>query len=349
MSIADVTILGGGIFGLSIAWEMAQRGAQVRVVEARHVGAGSSGGLVGALAPHTPEGWNEKKAFQLDSLLMAEPWWHTVQAAGGVDPGFARTGRLQPIADDSALALAHQRAEGARDLWQGKAVWQVLRAEAFGTWAPPAPSGWVIHDTLTARLHPQKACAALTAALRSIGAEVVEGDPDHPQEGKVVEATGTAGLLELNEGHPRQIGAGIKGQAALFRCDAHDAPQLFLGGLHIVPHSDGTVALGSTSERAFDSDDSTDAQLDALIETARARLPALAEAPVIARWAGVRPRTRSRAPMLGAHPLRPEHFIANGGFKIGFGMAPKVAQVMADLVLDGRDRVPEGFRPEASL
>jgi glycine/D-amino acid oxidase-like deaminating enzyme len=36
--------------------------------------------------------------------------------------------------------------------------------------------------------------------------------------------------------------------------------------------------------------------------------------------------------------------VANGGFKIGFGMAPKVAQVMADLVLEGRDRVPEGFR-----
>jgi glycine/D-amino acid oxidase-like deaminating enzyme len=36
--------------------------------------------------------------------------------------------------------------------------------------------------------------------------------------------------------------------------------------------------------------------------------------------------------------------VANGGFKIGFGMAPKVAEVMADLVLDGRDGIPEGFR-----
>jgi glycine oxidase len=42
-------------------------------------------------------------------------------------------------------------------------------------------------------------------------------------------------------------------------------------------------------------------------------------------------------------------FIANGGFKIGFGVAPKVAEVMADLVLDGVDRVPVAFRVEASL
>jgi glycine/D-amino acid oxidase-like deaminating enzyme len=53
--------------------------------------------------------------------------------------------------------------------------------------------------------------------------------------------------------------------------------------------------------------------------------------------------------MLGEWPDRPGHFIANGGFKIGFGMAPKIAEAMADLVLDGRDTLPEGFRVTASL
>jgi glycine/D-amino acid oxidase-like deaminating enzyme len=41
--------------------------------------------------------------------------------------------------------------------------------------------------------------------------------------------------------------------------------------------------------------------------------------------------------------------VANGGFKIGFGIAPMVARVMADLVLEGRDGIPEGFRVEDSL
>lgn len=41
---------------------------------------------------------------------------------------------------------------------------------------------------------------------------------------------------------------------------------------------------------------------------------------------------------------RPGHYVANGGFKIGFGMAPKIAQVMADLILDGHDAIPDGFR-----
>ena len=129
---------------------------------------------------------------------------------------------------------------------------------------------------------------------------------------------------------------------------APNLPQLFADTLHIVPHRDGTTAIGSTSERDYDDPTSTDAQLDDVIARARAAVPALRDAPVIDRWAGVRPRTRSRAPMLGAHPLHDGQFIANGGFKIGFGMAPKVAQVMADLVLDGVDHIPAAFRPEAS-
>ena len=53
--------------------------------------------------------------------------------------------------------------------------------------------------------------------------------------------------------------------------------------------------------------------------------------------------------MLGYWPGKPGHFIANGGFKIGFGMAPKVGEVMADLVLDDIDSIPDGFRVEDSL
>ena len=70
---------------------------------------------------------------------------------------------------------------------------------------------------------------------------------------------------------------------------------------------------------------------------------------MLERWAGLRPRAATRAPILGAWPGRDGQFIANGGFKIGFGMAPKVARVMADLVLDRTDGIPPALRVEASL
>src|SRR6056297_3083204 len=342
---SDITVRGAGIFGLSIAWVLACRGAHVQVIDPHGAGSGSSGGLVGALAPHVPENWNDKKAFQLDSLLSAEAFWAEVQQAGGVDPGYARTGRLQPVADEHALDLAHARTRGAKALWHGRATLDVIRSEDAGEFAPQTPSGFLIHDTLTARMHPRQACAALVAALRAKGAEITTDGPD---TGHVLHATGTMGLEDLTRHHTRTVGNGVKGQGALLDYAMPDAPQLFADTIHIVPHADGTTAIGSTSERDYDTPDTTDAQLDEVIARARRAVPALADAPVIERWAGVRPRSRTRAPMLGAHPLYPGHFIANGGFKIGFGMAPKVGQVMADLMLDGADNIPPDFRPEVS-
>jgi len=343
--MVDITVRGAGIFGLSIAWACAQRGASVQVIDPNGAASGSSGGIVGALAPHVPENWNAKKAFQLDSLLMAQAFWVEVEQAGGGASGYARTGRLQPIADDAALGLARTRAGTAAPLWQHRAEWQVIPAPDVA-FAPISPTGWVIHDTLSALVHPRQACDALVKALQTKGIQIATQGTD---QGRTLWATGAQGLDEMTANHHRLIGAGLKGQAALLAHAAPGAPQLFAGGVHIIPHSDGTTAIGSTSERYYDDPTSTDAQLDDVISIARAAVPALAGAPVIGRWAGLRPRSRSRAPMLGPWPDRPGHYIANGGFKIGFGMAPKVAQVMAALLLDDNDTIPDGFRVEDNL
>ncbi|MGV6847111.1 MAG: NAD(P)/FAD-dependent oxidoreductase [Marinibacterium sp.] len=344
--MTDVTILGAGIFGLSIAWACVQRGARVCVIDPAGPGAGASGGIVGALAPHVPENWNAKKAFQFDSLMMAPAFWDGVSEAGGGDPGYCRTGRLQPVADADALALARARSGTARDLWQGKATWDVVRAEAGDPWQPASPTGWLIRDTLSARLAPRAALGALVAALRARNAQVVG---EAPLRGAVVWATGAAGLRGLSLDTGRPVGAGIKGQAALLGFETEPgAPQLFADGLHFVPQAGG-VAIGSTTERDYADPTSTDAALNAVIDRARHAVPALSGAPVLERWAGLRPRAKSRAPVLGPYPGRAGHFVANGGFKIGFGMAPKVAEGMADLVLEGQDTIPPEFHISTCL
>ncbi|MGB5862956.1 MAG: FAD-binding oxidoreductase [Sulfitobacter sp.] len=343
--MTDITIRGAGIFGLSIAWACTQRGAKIRIIDPHGPGTGSSGGIVGALAPHVPENWNPKKAFQLESLLMAEDFWREVAEAGGKSSGYARTGRLQPIADTAAHELALRRTGTARNLWGDAATWEVMPAPQTD-WQPNSPDGYIINDTLSAHLHPRQACEALVAALHAQGVEVQSEGADR---GAVLWATGVAGLEAMNTGRLRLVGSGVKGQAALLQFDAAGKPQLFASGVHIIPHLDGTVAIGSTSERVYDDPASTDAQLDDVIEVARAAVPVLRDAPVIARWAGVRPRARSRAPMLGAWPDRDGHYIANGGFKIGFGMAPKIADVIADLILKGENSIPGGFHVEDNL
>ncbi len=343
MATVDVTIRGAGAFGLCVAWACQKAGATVRVIDPNGVASGASGGIVGALAPHVPEQWNPKKAFQLESLLMAENWWVDVEAAGGLASGYARTGRLQAL-PQNALPLAQERALNAQTLWQGRAIWEVI--EAHSGFTPKSESGLLIHDTLTGRIHPKQACLSLAAAILAGGGEIVT---DAAHDGHVVWATGWQGLDELTAQHSRLVGAGIKGQAILLEHDARTAPQLFIDGLHIIPHFDGTTAIGATTEREFDEPFTTDAQCDTLLAKARAAVPALQNAPEIRRWAGLRPRARTRAPMLGEHPFRKGEFIANGGFKIGFGMAPLAAEKLAQLILKGENTIPPDFDPVKSL
>ena len=133
-------------------------------------------------------------------------------------------------------------------------------------------------------------------------------------------------------------------EAILLAHDGRTQPQLFVDTVHIVPHDDGTTAIGSTSEHSYTDPFSTDSALDALLQKALAAAPYLRTAAILERWASVRPRAKSRAPLLGPWPGRPDHYVANGGFKIGFGMAPKVAQTMVDLVLTQTDTIPPPFR-----
>ncbi|MCC5987232.1 MAG: FAD-binding oxidoreductase [Pararhodobacter sp.] len=347
--MAGIAVMGAGILGLSAAFTLARRGAAVVVIEAEKPGAGASGGLVGALAPHAPEGWNAMKQFQLESLLASREFWADVASTGGVEPGYARLGRVQPLADEKAVVRARAQAKAAAQLWQGRAEWRVLPARDAPGLALESHTGLVAFDTLSARLAPRRALAALMAALAALGVAVEKGTTPPPNVRQVVWANGVSGLADLGAALGVQAGGPVKGQAALLAADWHDAPQIYAPGLHLVPHADGTLALGSTSEREFDDPAATDSQLDAVIAHASALCPALQGATVLERWAGLRPRARSRLPVLGPWPGRAGHFVLNGGFKTGFGMAPKLAEAMADLLLEGHDARPPGMAVEAIL
>ena len=318
----------------------------MRVIDPAGVASGASGGIVGALAPHTPDLWLPKKQFQLESLLYSRSFWPEVEAISGLSTGFANQGRLQPINEERLIALALSRIVDAEKNWGNTAVWEVMSANKAGEWAPPSATGQLIHDTLSAHIHPQKATQALGRAVENLGGVITTAGA---RQGAILDARGWQGLVEMSEDLGQEIGNGVKGQAALLDFARPSEPQLFADGLHIVPHLDGTVAIGSTSERYFKSPTDTDGQLNDLIAKAKQLFPVLRDAPVLVRWAGVRPRAFTRAPMLGKHPVNPDWFIANGGFKIGFGMAPKIGQVMAALILDRVDLIPDDFRANASM
>lgn len=350
---ADILIVGGGIFGLACAHACLDRGRRVTLIDAGRPGRGASGGPVGALSPHLPEKWNEKKAAQVRALAEAGDWWRRIAGFAGADPGYARVGRYIPLATEAARARAEDHARGAAEVWPAPFRWSLEPGQDLPFAAPHG----AVFETLSARIDPPRAIDALATALAARGGTIlpnravralVEGSALTDQgaiDARAILLAPGAGAGPLAAPH---LGAdpfqAVKGQAARVRPRAPlSAPLLYADGLYVVPHGDGTVGIGATSETSYADPLGTDVQLDALIARAEALLPALAGARVERRWAGLRPRGPRPEPMLGRLPGTETLFLAAGAFRTGFGMAPLVGRLLASLIAGDAEPMPPGF------
>jgi glycine/D-amino acid oxidase-like deaminating enzyme len=368
----DLLIIGGGIMGLW-AGVMAERaGLRTLIVERDVIGAGASGGVLGALMPHMPDRWNAKKQFQFDALVSLETEIAALEAATGLSAGYRRCGRLMALSKPHLRTIALRHEQDAIINWRAgdrQFHWQVRDRAPVDGWLNSALSeSGVVFDTLAARVAPRPFLAVLSAYLRRSelirieeGRALVRIDPiagradfaDGSTQafGDCVIANGVDAFSFLDglTSGPGASGTGVKGQAALLRADIDPSlPVVFTDGLYIVPHENGMVAVGSTSENAFDQPFSTDGQLDALLARAQDLVPRIRNAPVIERWAGVRPKAIGRDPMAGRHPDHPRIHALTGGFKISFGIAHRLASaVIGEICGETDDSLPASFRCRA--
>ncbi|NLS04359.1 FAD-binding oxidoreductase [Rhizobium sp. P32RR-XVIII] len=349
-SSVSLLIAGGGIMGLWAAVYAERLGIDTLLADAGELGQGASGGLLGALMPHMPDKWNAKKQFQFDALVSLEAEIAAIEAATGLSAGYHRSGRVIPLPKPHLRKIALRHSADAETHWhQGgrRFHWHVGDAAPVAGWIDPAAgeSGFV-HDTLAARVAPRALVAALAAFLRQAkhihivenaavgaleperGTAEVGGKP--VRFGRCIIAAGHQSfplLQQFTPGLDKPLGQPVKGQAAMLKADIDPAfPTIFRDGLYIVAHEGGHAAIGSTSENNFDDPLSTDAQLDALIEAAREMAPVLRNAPVVERWAGLRPKAIDRDPMVGQHPVHPGLIALTGGFKVSFGLAHRLAE-----------------------
>ncbi|PLU49611.1 NAD(P)/FAD-dependent oxidoreductase [Sinorhizobium medicae] len=367
--MCEVLIVGGGIMGLWAAVMAGRAGFTTRLLERWRIGSGASGGFLGALMPHMPDRWNEKKQFQFDALVSLEGEIAELEAATGLSAGYRRSGRVMPIGRAHLREIAHGRERDAAQNWRGPAhqyLWQVGHADEGGWPAADAAPFGIVQDTLAARVAPRNLLAVLRAALDQFphvqceeGAEVVSIEP---ARGRLLLADGRAltfdrlilaagvasfGFIDgLTQPRRSASGGAVKGQAALFRADVDKAlPIIFTEGLYIVPHENGQVAVGSTSESRFDDPNFTDRQLDALLARAIDIAPVLRSATVIERWAGLRPRATGLEPMVGRHPDHERLFVLTGAFKVSFGLAHALARsVVEEIAGGGMNALPESFQ-----
>ena len=108
--------------------------------------------------------------------------------------------------------------------------------------------------------------------------------------------------------------------------------------VYIVPRTEGPNAgraiIGATIEDAGFNLTVHPSDILKLNAKAVALLPALASAPFLESWSGLRPSTADGLPYLGATQRQPRYILATGHFRNGILLAPATAHLIAQLLFE---------------
>ncbi len=347
----DCAVIGGGIVGCATAAELARSGAKVVLLERERIGAGATWAAAGMLAPqseaHEPSDW-------LRLLLAARSGYGQVadllHGETGIDVEYRRTGVLRVALSEPERDELRDRARWQRE--QGLAVdWLEPReARALEPSLSPSAAGalWLPDE---AQVHSRRLVRAAAALARRYGADVREGATatavvhDHGRVRGVQTPAGLviAGAVVLAAGAwsafvdvpgERPPVSPVKGQIVSgFSSEGWRPAHIIWGPAgYVVPRAGGRILIGATEEPTFDARPTLGA-IAGLVQSGSMLLPELACLPLAAAWAGLRPATPDRLPLIGPAGDAEGFFVAGGHYRNGVLLGPLTGKLMAQLVL----------------
>lgn len=295
---ADVVVIGGGIIGLSSAWALVRAGYRVCVVDRGDFGRGASwagGGILSELPPgEVPAGLESLLA---DSLAAYPDFCAELLSETGVDPEYWPCGA---------------------QVWRGNTV----------QWQPQI-----------AQVRNPRLLRALLQALQRRGADLRPHTPALALERSGTRITGVRtpqGLMAC----PRVVLAAgawsgelagapltpVKGEMLLLQAPVGALTHLIIDeDRYLIPRRDGGVLVGSTlAEAGYDTTPTTAAR-EALRARARTLHPPAEHWPLLAHWAGLRPRLPGGLPRVAADTECPDLFHNTGHYRLGITLAPASA------------------------
>ena len=330
-----VTVVGAGVAGLACALELAERGAQVEVLERAQRPGGSccSWFAGGMLAPWCELERSEPLIVRLGSESIG--WWHD---------HFGET------VLKGSLVVAHGRDAGELERFARRTErFEWLDEEGIAQLEPDLAGRFhrALYFKEEAHLDPRAALGALEQRLAALGAPVHYGVDAYGSEaldaGAIVDCTGLAARGTLTDLR------GVKGEMLLLELSelALSRPVRVLHPrvpLYVVPRGSGVFMVGATS---IESDQPTRISARSMLELlsgAYALHPAFGEAEIVEIGTGVRPAFPDNLPRIERHGRM---LYVNGLYRHGFLLAPALARRVAGVVLQGRF-YPEVMRDEDS-
>lgn len=356
-----VTVVGAGVIGCAVAYELARRGARVHVADPRTPGQGATRASAGILAPYIEGHDPSLLKLVVRSLALYDDFVQSVIGDGGLDVEYARCGTLQIAADDAETT---RLAALARELAQARVVHRVFDRDGAREVEPELspnvqsalliPShGYIVADSLMRAL----VAAALrlgvefeTTTVTQVGGTAARACV-HTSDGRiesdaVVMAAGSwsplipvrAGLEAAGGRHPPPAVRPVRGQLLRLEVEAPVARHVLWGpGCYVVPLRDGSVLVGATVEHVGFDERPTVGGVRALLNAATSWLPALENAVFAGTRVGLRPGTDDELPIVGQSATMPAVFYAMGHFRNGVLLTPLTASLVADLVMDGHE------------
>ena len=359
----DVAIIGGGVEGCSIAYQLSKAGVQVSVIEREEVAAEASSAAAGLLAPAgVLTGPKAGADLYLASWSMTPTLIEEIEAASGVQVEYLRTGSLHVVTD----------ADEETHLRKYETVWKAHGAEV----------DWIKGDELhrlepllpleidaalsiphAASIRPRLMTRAYAEAALILGAQFYEHTEVigfQQSEGKVTgvqtkqgETIACERVVIATGAWSAQVGRWLGLEIPVFPARgqilALKQPQtplthtIFGNGLYLVPKVDNTIYIGATVEQVGFDKSNTAGGVVWLLSRAIELLPGLAEAALADIWAGLRPWSADSYPILGKAPGWENVFLATGHGAGGFELSAITGKTMAELLTTGQ--IPALIQP----
>lgn len=345
----DVIIIGAGIIGAACAYELAQQGLKVLVLDA-HLGGATNAGMGHlVLMDDNPA----ELKLSLESLATWREWAPRM----GADCGFKHCGTLWIAADEEEMNAAEEKLVRlkAHDV-----PCQLLDARALATTEPalrPGLSGAlkVSNDSmvyapnaarwlLTQRSELISVEAQTVSAIEGTGVRLADGS--QRSAGAVLLAAGIQstqfcpdlpirpkkGHIAITDRYPGMIQHQLV-ELGYIKSSHHSiGPSV---AFNIQPRPTGQLMIGSS--RQFDTTDPT-VEPDMLARMLRRTvdyLPRLGDLTVIRSWTGFRAATPDSLPLIGRHPEREGLWLAAGHEGLGVTTAPGTARLLTALMTGG--------------
>lgn len=317
-----ISILGSGVAGLSVAAELHQRGEDVQVIDPNgapreHTCSWWAGGM---LSPEC-EGVIAEDSIVRHGRFAAE-WWSTqgaeLQQNGTLVVALGRD--IEELNNFSRRLSVGVKIEG-----QQLTDFEPHLAEQFEQ---------ALFVNSEAHLNPRKTLQGLYRRLKSQGVKfTMNTKPD----GHVIDCRGLAASDHLHDLR------GVKGEMVIVKSSdvvLHRPVRLLHPRfpLYIVPRGGGVFMLGATQVESNERGRPTVRSVVELLNAAYALHSAFAESELLEVGVDARPAFPDNLPRIRRTQ---ERVYVNGLFRHGFMLAPALARMTADLMLEGK--IPEDF------